>query len=410
MQWELINGTVVTPQRVISKGYLGINKNVIEKVATAKEAMNKSIQVEINDLIVFPGLIDCHDHLLGTYLPRVGDRRPYMNWLMWDNDLKSSPIYAERQQIDSKELYRMGAFRHLITGVTSVQDHIPHFVREMFSHDLPIRLISDYALAHSVGSFALPWGEGIEKEHELAKEKNIPFITHCSEGFDKETKRSVQVLNESNALSQNTVLIHGIAFSDSDIDLLRQKKVNVVWCPVSNLYMFEKTAPIQKLLDRGVNVCLGTDSPMSGSVNIFEEFFVAKSFYKKTYGEELSDRTLVEMVTTNASKAMCLPSLGSLEEGNLADFIVIQGDKSNPYSSLVNMDFEKVMLVVIDGKPRFGDDSFIPLFEALEVPFQKIKVAGSKKVIEGDVLGLLERVRQSVGFRKELEYLPVEPW
>ena len=84
---------------------------------------------------MLPGLIDCHDHLLGTYLPRVGDRKPYLNWLVWDNDLKASPIYAEMQQIESADLYLLGEYRHLISGVTSVQDHIPHFVQDMFKKD-----------------------------------------------------------------------------------------------------------------------------------------------------------------------------------------------------------------------------------------------------------------------------------
>ena len=108
-----------------------------------------------------PGLINCHDHLLGTYSPRVGDRKPYLNWLIWDNDLKASPIYAERQQVESSDLYMLGGYRHLISGVTSVQDHIPHFVQDTFKKPVPIRMIDQFTLSsHSVGSFALPWGEG----------------------------------------------------------------------------------------------------------------------------------------------------------------------------------------------------------------------------------------------------------
>jgi imidazolonepropionase-like amidohydrolase len=171
-----------------------------------------------------------------------------------------------------------------LCGITRVQDHIPHFVREAFAKNMPIRIISDFAMAHSVTSFALKWGDGIEAEHAKAVKNNIPFITHCSEGYDEETLRSVETLAAKGALSKQTVLIHGIAFSDKDMDLLAEHQCNVVWCPVSNLYMFEQTARVKELMDRGINVTLGTDSPMSGSFSIFEEFRTAREFYRFAYG------------------------------------------------------------------------------------------------------------------------------
>ena len=74
------------------------------------------------------------------------------------------------------------------------------------------------------------------------------------------------------------------------------------------------------------------------------------------------------------------------------------------------MNYEDIMLVVINGIPKYGDESFIPLFEALDIPFQKLKVDSYKKIINGDLLGLMERIREAVGFNKKLEFLPVETW
>ena len=116
------------------------------------------------------------------------------------------------------------------------------------------------------------------------------------------------------------------------------------------------------------------------------------------------------MLTTNASEAMFLPQLGSLEEGKVADMVVIDGDSENPYAAFQQMSYENIMLVVIDGKPRYADEMFIPFFEALKISFQKVKVGGSRKIVDGDILGLLDRVRKAVGFHKELAFLPVEPW
>lgn len=410
MNWELTNGTLVTPDDILKDASLTIDKGAITQVGKKGGTGRAGMQVDINGLLVFPGLIDCHDHLLGTYVPRVGDRRPYLNWLEWDNDLKSSPVYKERQLLNSADIYLMGGYRHLITGVTTVQDHIPHFVRDLFAKDMPVNLAKDYAMAHSVGSFALAWGDGITVEHEKALENDIPFITHCSEGFDPETINSVSVLNRSNALSDHTVLIHGIAFTDEDIDLLAEKGCHVVWCPVSNLYMFQKTARVKELMDRGVNVVLGTDSPMSGSINVFEELFIAKKYFKSTYGRDLPDRELVDMLTVRAADALKLKNKGSLEEGKDADLLIIAGDARDPYHSMVNMSFKDIMLVVIDGVPRYGDEIFIPVFEKLNIKYEKVKVAGHRKIVNGEILPLIDRVRESVKFEKELEFLPVEPW
>lgn len=409
MNWDLINTTLVTPDQINQDSGLTIRNGLIEKIFRRHSSTPGVTVVDLSGMIVLPGLIDCHDHLLGTYLPRVGDRKPYLNWLIWDNDLKASPIYAERQQIESQELYLLGGFRHLLCGITTVQDHIPHFVQDMFKAKVPIKIVDKYAVAHSATSFGLPWGDSIEKEIALALDKDIPFIVHCSEGYDKETIDSVSYLNKKNAITDHTVLIHGIAFSDSDIKLIAEKKSHVVWCPVSNLYMFEDTAPIKKLIDASVNVTLGTDSPMSGSINIFEEIDIAKNYYNQQYSEKLDDKLILEMLTTNAAKAMFLPDRGRLKEGCKADLLVINGDQSDPYGSFTSMNYGNIMLVVIDGRPLYAHEAFSGLFDALEVDYQNIIVDGHPRIIHGDVLGLIDRVRKSVGFKKELAFLPVEP-
>lgn len=408
MAWELVNGTIVTPRDVIERGSISIDKSRIAHVTKTSRKSADTMQIDVNGMLVFPGLINCHDHLLGTYVPRVGDRRPYLNWLEWDNDLKSSAAYAERQQIESSDLYQLGGFRHLLCGITRVQDHIPHFVRELFAKNMPIKIISDFAMAHSVTSFALKWGDGIEAEHAKAKDRNIPFITHCSEGYDEETLRSVDTLAAKGALSKQTVLIHGIAFSDHDMELLAEHKCNVVWCPVSNLYMFEQTARVKELLDRGINVTLGTDSPMSGSFSIFEEFRTAREFYKFAYGKSIDDRVLVDMLTVNAAKAMCLSDAGEIAEGKSADLLLIDGNGTNPWASLTHADYSDIMLVIAEGTPRYGDIAFAPVFDAMKIPYQTILVRGARKIIAGDILGVQSRVRQAVKFKKELDFLPIE--
>ena len=410
MKWELINVCAVTPDTVIYPAGIVVNNEHIESVYEYRNNnySDDIITLDIQGMIAYPGLINAHDHLIGTYYPRVGDRRPYLNWLMWDNDLKASPHYQERQQIEAGDLYLLGAYRNLITGITTVQDHIPHSLQDTFKDTLPIKIADKYALAHSVTSFALPWGNGFEAENKLSITNNIPFITHCSEGFDNETKNSVEYLYEIGALHENTVLIHGIAFSNKDLERLAKAKANVVWCPVSNLFMFEKTTPIKKLLDMGINVALGTDSPMSGSINLFEEIFIAKQYYEANYKLTLSDKTILNMLTKNPAKALNLKDVGYIKNGYKADLLILKAPINDPYKAISEMTFENIMLVTINGKPKYADYRFKNLFEAMNITYETMKVASSKKIIVGSPVGLLEKIRQSVKFHKELPFLPIE--
>lgn len=407
MQWEITNATLLTPNEVLKSGSLLIDNDTISKVQKGNAALDKGIKLDVNGLLVVPGFINAHDHLLGTYLPRVGERRPYLNWLMWDNDLKASPIYRERQRIDSADLYLLGGYRHLLSGVTSVQDHMPHFVQDMFKASVPIKVIDNYCVHHSITSFSLQWGGSIEEEYRKAVELDVPFIAHCSEGFDKETVNSVKTLAKHGALGEHTVLVHGIAFSDEDIELLKKHSCHVVWCPFSNLYMYGKTAPVKKLLDAGINVCLGTDSPMSGSVNVFEEIQTARSYFAEQFGKELSSKTVLQMLTENPAKALRLNDRGYLAENKKADFLILDADNKNSYSALDDLDFSAIMLVVIDGQPLYGDPNFSRLFEAFQTSYTSVSVNGTQKIIHGDAWGLLQRVQKAVGFTKQLDFLPL---
>jgi 5-methylthioadenosine/S-adenosylhomocysteine deaminase len=403
-KWSIQGATVVTPDKVMERGNVLIDGDEISEVSP--RPVKSGITMIVDSGVLCPGLINSHDHLLGTYFPKVGNG-PYTSWLPWDNDLKSADVYRERQQIDNRDLYLLGGYRNLLSGVTSVSDHIPHFVNEPYIDLLPVKALTRYALAHSVGNFALAWGDGITVEYQKAVKDDIPFITHCSEGFDDETKQNVEILDRLGAIGEYTVLVHGLAFSKKDIDLLKQRNVNVVWCADSNVFMFNKTTNIRYLLEKGVNVSIGTDSPMSGGLTLLTELRFDRDFYRTEYKEEISAKQLVKMVTTNPAKSFRLYKNGKVDRGYLAD-LVLFADKGDPYESIINAESRDVRLVVIEGLPVYGDASFTSLFDDLGVEYQHIKVQKTDKIVTGDPLGVLKRISHAVGFKKQFPFLPVD--
>jgi 5-methylthioadenosine/S-adenosylhomocysteine deaminase len=404
-KWGITGITTLTPDIKIDNSTLIVNGNKIEKVS--KEKLNTPISITIEDGILTPGLINSHDHLLGNYYPKVGNG-PYENWLPWDNDLKSAPLYAERQQIENRDLYLLGAYRNLISATTNISDHIPHFVQDPFLELLPIKVISKFTMAHSVATFALSWGDGIEVEHELALKNDIPFVTHCSEGLDPETRQDVQTLERKGALSSHSVLVHGLSFSEEDIKLIKDRGASVVWCADSNMFMYNMTTNIKYLLDMGVNVCIGTDSPMSGGQNLLYEMKFDRELYKKLYHKSLPEELILKMVTVNPAKAFRLKNCGQVKPGYTADFAVFAQTKNNPYDSVVSAQLKDVLLVVIDGKPAYGDRKYKAIFETLKIKHQNIIIDGVEKVIIGDLKGVTERINKAVSFHKKFPFLPVE--
>lgn len=404
-KWSITGATVVAARDNIRNGSVLIENDRIEKVSS--RGLKGDISVNVDNAVLIPGMINGHDHLLGTYYPRVGNG-PYENWLPWDNDLKSSPVYQERQQIENRDLYLLGGYRNLVSGVTTVSDHIPHFVGDPYYDILPMKAIRHFALAHSVGQMALAWGDGIEAEYQKAVKEDIPFITHISEGFDSETVENIRTVDRMGAVGDHSVFIHGIAFSESDMDLIKKKKASVVWCADSNWFMFTETTDIKMLLDKGINVCVGTDSPMSGGQNILTEMKFDRDLYEELYGEELPDETIYKMVTENPAHAFKLKRLGQIKDGYIADLVLIRQTERTAYGSVVNAELKDILLVVINGVPRYGAVEFSGLFDNFRVDYQEIVLDGEKKIIEGDLTGLLKRISRAVGFKKEFPFMPVE--
>ena len=404
--YSLSGSTLVTPEEVAPSCSVKIVRRRIERVGTQAK-----IDFDARGLYLYPALINVHDHLRGDYLPKVGPRQGdyYQNWSVWDRDLKGSTVMEERSNLSVEDCYFLAAYKNLFSGVGTVNDHFPHEFNEPFIARLPIRVITEYTLAHECSSYDLKWGDGIEVEHRRAQERNFPFITHLEEGFDEESQRGIDVLEGLRCLDDHDVFIHCIGFSDEDIRKARDAGVTIAWCPASNLFMFNVTCKIRKMLQAGLNVCIGTDSTATGSLNILEEMRVAREAYRKMYGEELEAKVLVRMVTSNPARAFRRQAdLGAVEEGKLADLLLLRPRHDDPYEALVNAHMEDIELLVLEGNPVYGSERFGDLFEAKRVDSTRVRVGGREMGVLGDPAGLLERVRQKVGFRKVLDYLPFD--
>jgi 5-methylthioadenosine/S-adenosylhomocysteine deaminase len=410
--YAFTDATVVTPRKIRGSASL-----LVEGGRVMGYGLGALREVRVGpEAYVYPALINVHDHLRGNYLPRVGPPAGsfYPNWSPWDADLKASPVYAERSSLSVAQMYLLGGYKNLFSGVGTVNDHFPHELNDAYLGTLPIRAIREYTLAHECSSFDLKWGEGIEIEHQRALERGWPFITHLEEGFDPESMDGIGILERAKALDDRDLLVHCIGFSEEDIKKVKRAGASVAWCPASNYFMFNLTCKVRKLLRAGVNVALGTDSTHTGSVNLLAEMKFARSTYRSIYGEELPAKTLFDMVTVNAARALKLEGrAGQLEPGAWADAAIFRAKADEPYESLTLAGCEDLELLTIEGLPVYGDVAkYGEAFEAIAgtgmAGCGRVRVGGRDMFVKGDPAALYREIREAVGFAKKLDYLPFD--
>ena len=113
--------------------------------------------------------------------------------------------------------------------------------------------------------------------------------------------------------------------------------------------------------------------------------------------------------TERLDTALALEMIRSAEaEGKLADVLVVRQQHEDPWESLVAARVQDIELLVQDGSPILGDAAHEELFTGRGVQYSKVSVRGRRMIVKGDPEGLMERVRKAVGFRKVLDFIPLD--
>ncbi|NCN08945.1 MAG: amidohydrolase family protein [Leptospira sp.] len=409
INWEIQNAEIVSADKTETKNIFiknGKFDSIQDELSNSETAL-----FDAKDLFLYPALINSHDHLLASYSPKIGGKVKYNNWLSWDNELKSSIIFSERQTLDINDLYALGTFRNMLGATTTVMDHIPHFVNRSQIDDSVLRLVKDYSLSHSICSYHLGWGDGVEIEYSIAKQKRIPFVTHLGEGFDEESYRSLESLKKQNGLGEFSVLVHCLPFGSKEAKEIAEANASLVWCPSSNLHIFGKTTNIEAFIDAKVNISLGTDLAMAGSDNLLAEMKVAFSILQETKHKKSASQNLFQMMTINAARALRLDSsLGSVETGKFADFFLLKKKHEDPYENLLKAESEDIVLLVKEGKPIFGSGSLESLFQELHVASESILLRHKESAsfqITGSPKKIMKKLQTALGYKKDLAFLPI---
>ncbi len=131
------------------------------------------------------------------------------------------------------------------------------------------------------------------------------------------------------------LLVHLTSPAGCDLETVGKNRVPVVLCPRSNGALSVGIPPVHEMLDNKINLLLGTDNVMFNSPNMFREMEYTLKVTRGYYKRYLSPVEVFKMATVNAARALGL-NTGSIEEGRIADLMIVREISKNPFLSLIN--------------------------------------------------------------------------
>ena len=354
-----LHGTVLTPTGSIASGYVVIMNDQVVDVATTAPA---GARVFETDGVILPGLLDLHGHPEFNVFAAWEPPKQFGNRYQW----RASKVYGQLVRIPQNTLatavpprtqIRYAEARALTGGVTAIQG--ANGTDQ--SHDEPlVRNVDRWIFgAHRARAMIdLPSNLTGRGGPDLAKVLAgitagdvDAFYLHLCEGAhgDQRSATEFQHFLDLGAATPKTVVIHGCALDEGQLDQLAAHGCKLVWSPQSNLRLYGQTTLAAHAMQAGMPVALGADWLPSGSTSLLAEMKVARRELVQQ-GHPLPAAELVRMVTETAADIAGLGDhLGRLAPGRPADVLVLERTHDDPYETVCQADPSHVQLVMIGG-------------------------------------------------------------
>jgi cytosine/adenosine deaminase-related metal-dependent hydrolase len=345
----------------------------------------ESLLLPLEGAIALPGLINSHEHLDFNLFPMLGNRT-YQDYTEWGKDIHQQNKTRISQVLKTPLPVRTqwGIYKNLLNGFTTV---VNHGRRLDTSTEELVTVYQDCHCLHSLGTEKhWKWKlNGWRRRHGL-------IVLHIGEGTSRMAEQEIDCLRRWNLFRRPIVGIHGVAMVESQARALRA----LVWCPDSNYFLYNKTAPIG-LLKHRLPVLFGTDSTLSAAWNGWEQLRLARK------EGALTDEELLDALTHKAAAVWNFPLLGKLERGYQADLVITQAKDtatlyaSNPMNTLYASNPEDLLLVIHRGNIRVFDTSLVERLRTAGFNiggFSKVSLGKHCKYVQGDLPALIREIRR----------------
>ncbi|MFH1515674.1 MAG: amidohydrolase family protein [bacterium] len=397
----------------ITDGALVVNDDRIIAIGDKldlKKQFTDAVEIDLGDRIIMPALVNAHTHIALSDASCVNTGNHFPQWLfdlmayrtpLTDDDIRQSAING------LKELYRngtttigdsnpdlipikaaalnnfRGVFFFEVFGIADTFQFlkIQKYKRELLKASriaskktrLGISPHTPYTVTHPVLKFASGYAKKnnmIVSMHVAESKDELEFLKSNKGLYRKTfapfTRKKIpptdlpplNYVNSFNLLNSKFICAHGVHLTEDEFFLLAGHGGSLVSCPSSNHNLGAGHLDIQKPLDCGVNLCIGTDSPASSDgYDLFHELRLA---LKINTEEQITIKPYdaLKLITVNPAKALGFETeIGALENGKSADIIALNPPRNfdfqtdDIYSSIVSSsNSDDIALTISSGK------------------------------------------------------------
>jgi 5-methylthioadenosine/S-adenosylhomocysteine deaminase len=366
------NGYLVTMDPNGSRFYgdLLIEGNQIKRIALELEVEAGKV-IDAAGMLVLPGFVQSHIHLCQSLLRGQADDCLLMDWLdtITSLEFRHTPItlYASAR-IGIAEMIKAGATSVIDMGTLHHQDSVFQAIEESgmraqagkammdLTENLPplLQESTEDSIKESIdlmhrwhGSangrirygFAPRWQlwNTTELLQEIKQEAdNHPGVGihgHAGEiEYEVEAMiaqtgmRNLVYLESIGVVGPNVQMAHSIWLDDDEYRIMAETGTHAMHCPCCNTKLRSGVAKVPEMLEMGINVALGSDgAPSNNNLDMFIEMRLASLIHKLRLGPEaMPAYDVLKMATNGGAAAIGMPDqIGSLEEGKLADVIIL---------------------------------------------------------------------------------------
>ena len=398
----------------IEDGCLAVDGDTISYIGKERPAGEYDDVRDMSGKLLMPGLINCHCHNAMVLLRGIGSDLPLQQWLFDEMFPVEDRLTAE----DIKAGNELAMMELIASGVTSFSDM---YMEAQTLIELNERIGMKASVCRVIQSFdpnEKPEDSvRIKESCELFETYNgcqndrirIDFAVHAeytstdavTSGYAdrirkyipenarmqihlSETKKEHNECIERHGMTPcawfekmgildvPTAAAHCVCVTDEDMEIMKRKNVSAIHNPTSNMKLGSGFAPIPTMLERGINVALGTDGAASNNnLNMFEEMHLAAIIHNGYHNDAviMKPETVLKMATVNGAKLQGRDDTGCLEVGKKADIIAVDFSRKphmypafEPMAMLVYAaQASDVCMTMVDGNILYENGEFLTL-------------------------------------------------
>ena len=393
-----------------SNMYVGVRDKYIEYISDAMPQADYGEVYDGTNKVMLPGFVNSHSHSAMCLMRGYGENMALSDWLNkkifpFEDKLSDEAVYwatllamAESVRfgiVSSTDMYYFCdqvAEAVIEAGAkANISRAISHFSYEdLWGTSRFIEAVTFYKDYNGAADGRIKTDMSIHAEYtttpvavaqlaEYTKEIGANMHVHLSETKSEHEEckarhngmTPAQYFNSLGIFETSCVAAHCVWIEGEDYDILKDKGVTAAVNPVSNLKLASGICNADKLLRKGINVAIGTDSVASNnSLNFIEEMKFFALATKDITGNPavISPKEVLRAATLAGAKAQGRADTGLIKEGFKADIVVLDTDKPYMYpvhNILNNIVYSAsgndVVLTMCDGKILYRDGEYMTI-------------------------------------------------